>query len=148
MTTTDDRNRLATASRTALLPAWISWVLPALLLSACGGSGDPPPAPPPTFAVGGSVTGLNGLVVLQVNGGDDLTVSANGSFAFATELANGSAYALGVRTQPSSPAQTCVVGNGNGTVAGAAVTTAVVTCTTNTYAVGGTVSGLTGGGLV
>ena len=126
-----------------------SWVLTALLLSACGGGSDgPPPAPPPTFAVGGSVTGLNGLVVLQVNGGDDLTVSANGSFAFATALANGSAYAVRVRTQPSSPAQTCVVGNGNGTVTGAAVTTASVTCTTNVYAVGGTVIGLTGSGLV
>lgn len=124
-------------------------LLLAVTLSACGGGGnDPPAAPPPTFTVGGSVTGLNGLAVLQINGGGDLTVSADGSFAFAAPLADGSAYSLSVKTQPASPAQTCVVGNGSGTVAGAAVTSPMVTCTTNRYAIGGSVSGLTGSGLV
>src|SRR5262249_16327631 len=33
-----------------------------------------------TFTVGGTVSGLSGTVVLQDNGGDDLSVSANGSF--------------------------------------------------------------------
>ncbi|MCE9658692.1 MAG: hypothetical protein K8R60_09050 [Burkholderiales bacterium] len=128
----------------------VTWRLPLiLLLSACGGGGSgDPPAPPPTFAVGGSVSGLNGLVVLQVNGGDDLTVSANGSFAFATALADGTAYSVSVRTQPSSPAQTCAVANPSGTVSGAAVTAPSVSCTTNVYAVGGSVAGLAGSGLV
>ena len=131
------------------LPLWKSLALAALLvLSSCGGGSDDPPPPRPTFAVGGSVTGLNGLAVLQLNGGGDLTVSANGSFAFATPLADASAYSVSVKTQPSSPAQTCVVGNGSGSVAGAAVTTPSVTCTTNVYAVGGSVAGLTGSGLV
>jgi hypothetical protein len=41
----------------------------------------------PTFSVGGSVSGLSsGSVVLQDNGGDDLTVAANGPFTFATRL--------------------------------------------------------------
>ncbi len=39
-----------------------------------------------TYSVGGTVSGLSGSVVLQDNGGDDLTVSANGPFAFATQL--------------------------------------------------------------
>ena len=33
------------------------------------------------------MSGLSGTVVLQDNGGDDLSVSANGSFTFATALA-------------------------------------------------------------
>ena len=40
-----------------------------------------------TFTVGGSVSGLSGTVVLQDNGGDNLSVTANGSFTFATSLA-------------------------------------------------------------
>ncbi len=50
-----------------------------------GGAGSPPP-PPPTYSVGGSVSGLAGTVVLRDNGGDDLSVSANGPFTFATQL--------------------------------------------------------------
>src|SRR6202021_2284305 len=48
---------------------------------------------PATFTVGGTVAGLtSGTLVLADNGGDDLTVSANGSFTFATPLATGAAY--------------------------------------------------------
>ena len=45
------------------------------------------------YSVGGSASGLSGTVVLQDNGGDDLSVSANGSFTFATSLVSGAAYA-------------------------------------------------------
>ena len=37
-----------------------------------------------SFTVGGTVSGLSGTVVLQDNGGDNLSVTANGSFTFAT----------------------------------------------------------------
>ena len=37
-----------------------------------------------TYSVGGTVSGLSGTVVLQDNGSDNLSVSANGSFTFAT----------------------------------------------------------------
>lgn len=53
-----------------------------------------------------------------------------------------------VKTQPSTPVQTCVVANGSGTVGNANVTNVTVTCTTNEYTVGGTVTGLSGTGLV
>ena len=74
----------------------------------------------PTYSVGGSVSGLSGTVVLRDNGGDDLTVTANGSFAFATKLAGGAAYAVTVKTNPSG--QSCSVANGSGTIGAADVT--------------------------
>ena len=67
-------------------------------------------APSPTYSVGGSVSGLSGTVVLQDNGGDDLTLSANGAYSFATKLAGGAAYNVTVKTNPSG--QTCSVANG------------------------------------
>ncbi len=97
------------------------------------------------YLVGGSVTGLAGTgLVLQNNAGDDLTVNSNGSFAFATPIASGAAYAVTVLTQPTNPSQTCTVTSGTGTVGGADVTTVSVNCITNTYLIGGTVTGLTG----
>ncbi len=99
--------------------------------------------------IGGTVAGLSGEgLVLQNNAGDDLAVAANGSFAFAMTVAYQGAYAVTVKAQPTNPSQTCVVSNGSGTVAAANVTNVTVNCSTNTYAVGGTVAGLKGSGLV
>jgi subtilisin-like proprotein convertase family protein len=102
-----------------------------------------------TYTIGGTVTGLAGTgLVLQNNGGNNLTVAANGAFTFTTQIASGAAYAVTVLTQPGTPAQTCVVTNGTGTVGAANVTNVAVNCTTNTYTIGGTVTGLAGTGLV
>ena len=83
-----------------------------------------------SYSVGGTVSGLSGTVVLQDNGGDNLSVTANGSFTFATALAGGAAYNVTVKTNPSG--QTCTVSNGSGTVGSANVTNVAVSCTTNT----------------
>jgi hypothetical protein len=100
------------------------------------------------FTVGGTVTGLAGTgLILQNNGGADLIVNANGTFAFPTTVDSGKPYAVTVKTQPGTPSQTCVVTNGTGTVASTKITDVAVTCTTNKYTVGGTVAGLTGSGL-
>ena len=48
-------------------------------------------------------------------------------------------------TQPTG--QTCTVSSGSGTVTGT-VTSVSVSCTTNTYSIGGTITGLTASGLV
>ena len=97
----------------------------------------------PTYAVGGSVSFLSGTVVLQDNGGDDLSVSANGAFNFATKLAGGAAYNVTVKTNPSG--QSCSVANGSGTIGSADVSNVAVSCTSNpTYAVGGSTSGVSG----
>ena len=97
-----------------------------------------------TYSVGGTVSGLSGTVVLQDNGGDNLSVGTSGAFTFATALATGSAYNVTVKTNPSG--QTCSVANGSGTVGSANITNVAVTCTAAaaTYSVGGTVSGLSG----
>jgi len=107
-----------------------------IALTACGGGST----------IGGEVSGLGtGLsVVLQNNGADNLSVTANGSFSFATSVDSSAAYSVTVLTQPAG--QTCTVSNGSGTVdtAGDSVTSVAVSCTT-TSSLGGTVSGLPAG---
>jgi hypothetical protein len=104
----------------------------------------------PSYTVGGSVSGLaaGNSVILQNNGVDDEVVSVNGNFTFATELQAGSTYSVTVRTQPTTPSQTCTVTNGSGTMPTANVTSVRVSCVVRTFTVGGTVSGLSGSGLV
>ena len=102
-----------------------------------------------TYTVGGTVSGLAGTgLVLQNSGGDDKAVAVSGAFGFATPVASGATYAVTVKTQPTSPSQTCTVTSGAGTVAGASITDVNVTCATNSYTVGGTIGGLAGTGLV
>ena len=57
---------------------------------------------PPTYAIGGTLTGLadNIKLVLLDNGGDALTLVANGAFSFAAPVAFNTAYAVTVGTQP------------------------------------------------
>ena len=99
----------------------------------------------PTYAVGGTISGLSGTVVLENNGANDLSTSANGAFAFSTPLAEGAAYNVTVKTNPTG--QTCTVTNPSGTVGTANVTNVSVACVNQgvpTHAVGGTIAGLTG----
>ena len=101
------------------------------------------------YAVGGNVTGLEGSgLTLQQSGGDDLAVSARGGFAFATPVASGAAYAVTVTAQPTAPWQTCGVTAGTGSVAAAPVTDVTVSCLTDSFAIGGTVTGLAGGQVI
>jgi len=102
-----------------------------------------------TYTIGGTISSLSGSgLVLQDNGGNNLAVASGAtSFAFSTPIPSGGAYSVTVLTQPSSPAETCAVTNGSGT-ATANVTNVQVSCTTTTYTIGGTISGLSGSGLV
>jgi hypothetical protein len=95
--------------------------LTATALSACGPGLD---SLTPN-AIGGTLAGLSGTVVLQNNGGDNLSLSANGSFSFSKALSVGAAYAVTVLTQPSG--QVCTVSSGSGT-ATSEVTTVSVQC--------------------
>lgn len=104
----------------------------AFVLVACGGGGGggdnppPPPPPPPPPAGGAALTGtlrgpIGAQVVLQNNGGDNLTstvAAAAGNtdrydetpFSFITPLAAGTAYQVSMFTAPAS--QTCSVYRG------------------------------------
>jgi len=91
-------------------------LLGTLVFTGCGGgTGTITTPPPPTYTVGGSVSGLSGTgLVLQNNGGGNLSVNANGTFTFATPVTSGSPYKVAVFTQPSNPSQMCAVTNGSG----------------------------------
>jgi sugar lactone lactonase YvrE len=102
----------------------------ALLLAACGGGGGGTAGPSGggyTYTVSGTVSGLSGTVILQNNGGDDLSISVSNSknFAFAKPINSGNAYNVTVLTQPSN--QRCLVANGTGS-ATANVSNVSVSC--------------------
>ncbi|WP_058533878.1 DUF1566 domain-containing protein [Legionella saoudiensis] len=94
------------------------------------------------YTVGGTITGLTGTITLLNNGANALSVSTDGSFTFSTPIAEGSPYLVTVGTQPNG--QTCTVASGSGIMSGANVTNVTVTCSTNTYTIGGTITGLVG----
>ncbi len=82
------------------------------------------------YHIGGTVSGLfNGYdLVLTNNGGDNLNITTNGSFTFATPVPDGEDYSVAILTQPDHPKHHCAVANGSGTVSGADVTDVSVTC--------------------
>ncbi len=84
--------------------------------------------PHQTYSISGTLTGLQGnQVILQNNAGDDLTLTANGTFEFSGTLNTGFNYEVTVLSNPVSPAQNCIVTNGSGTVT-ADVTDVLVQC--------------------
>jgi sugar lactone lactonase YvrE len=101
------------------------------------------------FSVGFSVQGLAGSgLEVALNGAEKLSVKNSGAFSFETKLVGAATYDVTVTQQPTNPSQTCsperVRGTGNGTnVAGIAIV-----CSSTAYTIGGTVTGLTGTGLV
>ena len=110
-----------------------------------GGGAAPASAANPgcsSSSVGGTVSGLAGTVTITLNGTENLAITSDGSFTFSTPVVSGAGYAVTVTTQPAT--QTCTVNNATGTAAGTPITTVQVVCTSNSYTVGGTVSGLAG----
>ena len=90
--------------------------------------------------IGGTVAGLAGSgLVLRNNGGDDLSITADGPYTFVTPVDDGLPYDVTVSAQPTVLTQTCTIANATGTV-NANVTNVDVTCATNTFTIGGTVS--------
>ena len=118
-------------------------------VTACGGGGSTPPPPPPpaTYSIGGTVSGLDAgqSVVLQLNGGDDQTVSTNTAFTFTAKVASGGAYAVTASGFPAG--KTCTVTDASGTASANVASVAVACVTIQTFSIGGSVSGLVGQGL-
>jgi N-acetylneuraminic acid mutarotase len=99
------------------------------VLTGCGGKSSPTGAPL-IYSIGGTLSGLaTGTVVLQNNGADNLSLSVNGPFTFATLLSASAIYGVSVATQPLGGV--CSVANGSGVVGTStgSITNITVTCT-------------------
>ena len=115
----------------------------AALLAGCGGGSNG------NATIGGTVTGLaaNTSVVLTDNGGNNLTVSSNGSFVFSQTVSSQGSYNVQVATEPLD--QNCSVSFGSGVVSfsGDSIHNVAVACSNNA-AIGAEVSGLASGNSV
>ncbi len=86
-----------------------------------------------TYSISGTLVGLASgqHVTVQNNGTDSLTLSADGSFTFATRLTYGGNYAVSIVAQPDQGSQQfCVVNNGTSYISSGAVTNVRVGCNT------------------
>ena len=117
-----------------------------LFLCACGGGGGGGGGAPQTYPIMVTVVGLAGAGLVLENGGTQLAVTSSGTITFQPGLANGAAYDVRIRSQPAQPSQLCTLSANVGVVN--SVSPSVTVSCTNTYAVGGTVTGLTGQHLV
>lgn len=87
--------------------------------------------PPQQFTIGGTVSGLEGTGLVLVNqGGDPISIDADGAFQFSAPVPAGASYNATVDTQPSNPNQVCTVTNGAGTVIDHDITDVLVECST------------------
>lgn len=115
-------------------------------LAGCGGGSASSVPPPRTYSLGGAISGLSAAGLVLANGSASLSVASGASaFTLPAALSSGSAYDVTVATQPAG--EDCTVSNGAGTMPAAAVTGVMVSCS-SVYSLGGTVSGLSGSGLV
>lgn len=111
----------------------------ALALAACGGKAS--------FDVSGSISGLSTDGLLLTNGSDTVSPKANAeSFTFPKRISYGDSYTIVVTKQPAH--LSCVVGGATGTAGQFVSISASVTCTRNSHALTGNITGLTADGLV
>ena len=100
-----------------------------------------------SHSLGGTISGLPSAGLVLTNGTDPVSPSAGAlSFTFAIPVAEGGAFAVAVKTQPTGAA--CSVGSGIGTMGTSDIASVQVTCAANGYHVGGTIAGLTSTGLI
>jgi hypothetical protein len=102
----------------------------------------------PLYTVGGNINNLASgqTVTIENDGGDPLTITANGAFEFTDPVPENGAYQVTVVTQPLG--QICTVSNGMGSGVTGNVSRVSITCSAETYTVGGTLSGLASGAHV
>lgn len=79
------------------------------------------------YTIGGTVSGLSsGQLQLQNNGGDTLTIDADGDFQFDTPLVAGEGYSVTVTTQPDK--QSCAISVATNTVTNANIDNIAIQC--------------------
>jgi hypothetical protein len=106
----------------------------AFALASCGGGSN-------TLFLGGSIIGLTkpGLT-LQNGSGTPLAIEANqAQFSFPQLLKSDEAFEVKIATQPTGAK--CSVSNGKGTTGSFDISSVLVTCITDTYNLGGTITG-------
>lgn len=93
-------------------------------------------------SVGGTVSGLQGTLVLSNNHTDEIVITGDGAFTFPSELGVANRYRVEVVEQPAG--QTCWVQNASGVVTVSEVRDVTVVCSAVQHFVGFTVVGLNG----
>jgi 6-phosphogluconolactonase (cycloisomerase 2 family) len=101
----------------------------------------------PTHTIGGTVTGLSGTLVLEDNGRDDLTITANGPFKFPLAIPSGGSYSVTTKSASGGQSQACTFTNAAGIVSDSDISNVTVVCVAN-VSLQASVSGLSGTGLV
>ena len=122
---------------------WVATTCAVLALAGCSGGGGGGAR----HAIGGTVSGLTGTVVLALSGVERLSITSDGPFTFSTTFRPGRTYVVNVVSQPAG--LVCNVQNGGGQMPAADVTNVVVTCgppvgPQEYGTIGGTISGLSG----
>jgi hypothetical protein len=110
-------------------------------LAACGGKGNG------SLNLGVQVIGLDrGGLVLQNNGGDDLTITTGGTanYFFKTLMEPDSQFNVTIKTTPANV--TCKTGNNTGKINYYTYLQSSVTCTADPYTLGGTVASVNNDG--
>ncbi|WNG36739.1 hypothetical protein F0U61_26005 [Archangium violaceum] len=85
------------------------------------------------YTVGGTLSGLGAGKTLKLlnNGGDELSLTANGPYTFTTPVAAGDGYNVTISAQPAG--QKCTVTHGSGTISTSDVTNVDVACVTESH---------------
>jgi len=112
----------------------------AVTLAACGGGGG-------NLYLTGTVTGLAKDGLILQNGSESLPItSGSTTFTFTTLLNTDDSYNITIKQQPTGAV--CTVIDGSGKASAYSVGLASISCLTNQYTLGGSITGLTTDGLV
>jgi uncharacterized repeat protein (TIGR03803 family) len=100
-----------------------------------------------SYSLTATLSGLNSSgLVLMVNASTVNIAAGTATQVLASALVPGASYAVTVQAEPTG--ETCAVTGGTGTIQATNVTSVLVSCSDQSYPVGGTISGLISSGLV
>ena len=115
-------------------------LLCASTLAACGGGSG-------SLVLQANISGLTKDGLILTNGPDAVTVAANTTVVqFPTLIGADATYDIEIKQQPTHA--TCTLANNKQKANAYTVVQPQVSCKTDSYAFGGTITGLTGNGLV
>lgn len=97
------------------------------------------------FSISGSAEGLTGNLTVSLDNNDVGINTNNPNFTFANLLFDSDPYQLSIKSKPSTQSCAFSTTNFEGSIQGANITGVKITCTTNTFTIGGTVTGLDAG---